>query len=209
MVGITFGSSTRKKRPVKRDDNNSDDNNKNNNYNCNNNKVVVMVMMMMIVVVVVMMMIMMMMIMSKRPPMPYFKYEPQSMLENPNYKLYYDMSIMTDQTIHYNRQDIVILDRPIKETYLTDVAISNSHNPDRTITEKPQKYADLKEEVIRIWQLKMVYKVPLVLSIICYIPNKINENLKLLNLSPAVYILMQKAVILDTCYIVRNSLAEW
>ena len=155
-----------------------------------------------------MMMIIIIIIMSKRPPMPYFKYEPQSMLEISNYKLYYDMSIMTDQTIHCNRQDIVILDRPIKETYLIDVAIPNTHNLDKTITEKPQKYADLKEEVIRIWQLKMAYSVPLVLSIICYIPNKLHESLKVLNLSPAVYILMQKAVILDTCYIVRNSLAE-
>ena len=92
--------------------------------------------------------------------MPYFKYEPQSLLANSTYKLYYDMSITTDQTVHYNRQDIVILDRPIKETYLIVVAIPNSHNLDRTITEKLHKYADLKEEVIRICQLKMAYKVP-------------------------------------------------
>jgi hypothetical protein len=123
VVGITVGSSTRKKRPVTRYDNNNDDD----------------------------MMMMMMMMMMKGSPVPYFKYEPQSMLENSSYKLYYDMSIMTDQTIHYNRQDIVILDRPIKETYLIDVAIPNSHNLYRIITEKPQKYADLKEEVIRVW----------------------------------------------------------
>jgi len=135
VVGITVGSSTRKKRPVTKYDNNNDDNDN----------------------------MMMMMTMSKGPPMPYFKYEPQSMLENSNYKLYYDMSIMIDQTIHYNRQDIVILDRPIKETYLIDVAIPNSHNLHRIITKKPQKYADLKEEVIRVWQLKMAPKVPLVL----------------------------------------------
>ena len=181
-MGVTFCSSTRKKRPLTRDD--DDNNNKNN------------------------MMMMMMMIMSRRPPMPYLRYEPQSMLENSNYKLYYDMSIMTDQTIHYSRQDIVILDRPIKETYLTDVAVPNSHNLDRSITEKPQKYADLKEEIIRMWQLKIAYKVSLVLSIICYIQNKLHGSLKVLNLSPALYILMQKAVILNTCYIVRNFLAE-
>jgi len=113
-VGITIGSSTRKKRPVTRDDNNNDNNN-------------------------------MMMMMSKGLPMPYFKYEPQSMLENSNYKLYYDMSIMTDETINYNRQDIVILDRPIKETYLIVVAIPNNHSLHRTITVKFQKYGDLKE----------------------------------------------------------------
>jgi hypothetical protein len=124
------------------------------------------------------------------------------MLENSNYKLYYDMSIMTDQTIHYNRLHIVTLDRHIKQTYSIDVAIPNSHNLHRTITEKPQKYADLKEEVIRIWQLNTAYKVPLVLSIIGSIANKSHGSLKVLSLSPALYILMQTAEILHTYYIV-------
>jgi hypothetical protein len=72
--GFTVGSNSRKKRPVTRDDNN-DDNNNNNNKNK--------------------MMMMMKIIMPKGSPMPYFKYEPQSILENSNYKLYYDKYIMT------------------------------------------------------------------------------------------------------------------
>ena len=60
---------------------------------------------MMMMMMIMMMMIIIIIIMSKGPPIPCFKYEPQSMLENSNYKLYYDMSIMSDQTIHNNRQD--------------------------------------------------------------------------------------------------------
>jgi hypothetical protein len=80
--------------------------------------------------------------------MPYYKYEPQSILEKSKYKLYYDMSIITDRTNHNNR-----LDKTIKEAYLIVVAIPNSHSLHSTITEKLQKYTDLKEELIRIWQL--------------------------------------------------------
>jgi hypothetical protein len=47
---------------------------------------------------------------------------------------------------------MVILYKTIKETYSVDVAISNSHNLHSTITKKFQKFADLKEEPIRIWQ---------------------------------------------------------
>jgi hypothetical protein len=72
-VSITVGSCTRKKRPMTRDDNNSNNNNNNN------------------------MMMMMIIIMSKGLPMPYFKYEPQSMLANSSYKLYYDMSNTIDR----------------------------------------------------------------------------------------------------------------
>ena len=62
---------------------------------------------------------------------------------------------------------------------------------------------ELKEEIISIWQLKMAYKVPLVLSTTGSIPNKLHERLKLFNLSPALYILMQKAVVHNTYYIVK------
>jgi hypothetical protein len=40
------------------------------------------------------------------------------------------------------------------------------------------------------------------------ISDKLHDSLKLLNLRPALYILMQKAVILNACLIVRTLLAE-
>ena len=44
--------------------------------------------------------------------------------------------------------------RTKKQTYSIDAAIPNSHNLHSTITEKLQKYTDLKEELIRIRRLK-------------------------------------------------------
>ncbi|KAK9869335.1 hypothetical protein WA026_003089 [Henosepilachna vigintioctopunctata] len=41
----------------------------------------------------------------------YYKYKPQLVLENSNYKVYYDRSIITDCTIQNNRADIVLLDK--------------------------------------------------------------------------------------------------
>jgi hypothetical protein len=85
---------------------------------------------------------------SKGQPMPYYKYEAQSVLENSYYKLHsqYDMSVITDLSIHNNRLNIIILDRNINETYLTDVAIPISHNLRSIISEKFQKNTHLKEE---------------------------------------------------------------
>jgi hypothetical protein len=54
----------------------------------------------------------------------------------------------------------------------------------------------MKEELIRIWQLKTSYIIQLVLSTMCIVPNKLHESLKLRNLCPGLHILMQKAVIL-------------
>jgi len=66
--------------------------------------------------------------------MPYYKYESQSVVENSSYKPCRERSIITDQTIHNNKPDIVLLDETIKEAYLIDVAIPDSHNLYSTIT---------------------------------------------------------------------------
>jgi len=93
------------------------------------------------------------------------------------------------------------------KTHLIDVAFPNSHNLNSTIAEKLRMYTDLKEELIRMWQLKTTYILPLVLSTMGIIPNKFNKNLELLNLHPSVYTQIQKAVILNSCCISRNFVA--
>ena len=74
----------------------------------------------------------------------YSKDEPQYVLENSHNKLYYDRSITTDQTAHNDRPDIVMLDKTIKEAYLTDVTIPNSYDLYSNIIEKLQKDTYLK-----------------------------------------------------------------
>jgi len=113
---------------------------------------------------------------SEGSPVPYCKYEQQSVLEKLNYKLYYDRSNITDRTIHNNRPNVVVLKLTIKEAYLADVAIPNANKPRSTITERLQKYTDLKDELTRIRQLNAVYIAPLVLSKTDIIPNKLQES---------------------------------
>jgi hypothetical protein len=66
-------------------------------------------------------------------------------------------------------------------------AIPNSHILHSTITERLQKYTDLKEELIRKWQMKTAYTLPLVLSTVGIVPNKLHECLKLLILCHSLY----------------------
>jgi len=63
-------------------------------------------------------------------------YETQSMLENPNYTLYYERSLITDHTIHNNCLDVVLFDKTAKEAHLRDAEISNSHT---TFTAQSQR----------------------------------------------------------------------
>ena len=64
---------------------------------------------------------------------------------------------------------IIIIIIIIKEAYVTDVAIPNSQNLHRTITDKLQMSTGLKEEFKRIWKTKKPV-IPVVLSATVIIP---------------------------------------
>jgi len=71
---------------------------------------------------------------------PYYKYTPVNVLENENFKLYWNRSILTDKTVPFNRPDITFMNKKIKKTFLTDIAVPNTHNLATTITDKQNKY---------------------------------------------------------------------
>jgi hypothetical protein len=93
---------------------------------------------------------------------------------------------------------MAILGKIIKETYLIDAAIPNSHNLHSTITEKLQMYTDLKEDFTRIWKLTTAYIICLH-NITSSIDNgkyskQITRKFKTAYLRSGLYITMQKAV---------------
>ena len=74
---------------------------------------------------------------------PYHKYTPANVLENENVKLYWNRSILTDKTLPFNRPDITFMNKKTKHTFLIDIAVPNTHNIAKTITDKQNKYQEL------------------------------------------------------------------
>ena len=100
---------------------------------------------------------------------------------------------------------MVMLNKTVKEAYLIAVVIPSSHKLSTTITEKLHKYAELKEELVRTWQLNAVYTVPLELSTKCIIPKKLRDDLN--NLRPGLcYSQAENSTItyIRTCCTVRK-----
>lgn len=138
---------------------------------------------------------------------PYYKYKPEAVLENKEYRLYWDRTIMTDKTIHYNRPDITIFAKNDKTVYFIDVSICNTHNLQLNFTEKISKYTELSIEVQTQWGVKTVKTIPITISTTGVIPKNLHSSLRYLNIPPGIYIQLQKAVILNTCRIVRKFLS--
>ena len=146
---------------------------------------------------------------SKRAGLPYqekwYNHEPNTVEENEDYKLLWDMAIQTDRVISARRPDIVIIDKKEKTTTLIDIAVPYDTRIEEKEIEKITKYQDLKIEIQRCWQTKTTV-VPIVVGALGAMPKGLTENLKKLgceNLHPG---LIQKSVLLGTAHILRKVL---
>jgi len=105
---------------------------------------------------------------------PYYKYTPASVLENENFNLYWNRSILTDKTVPFNRPDITVMNKKTKNTFLIDTAVPNTHNLANTITDKQNKYQELANEICAVWKQKAVQVIPIVISSAGVIPKSLS-----------------------------------
>lgn len=139
---------------------------------------------------------------------PYYNYVPSSVLENMEYKLYYDRSIHTDKTIVCNRPDIVLQDKVRKTTYFIEVSIPTDTNVAKKYTEKIDKYIPLAIETERVWKQERVSIMPFIMSATGITHVKFKQHLEELKLDSETHHKIQRAVILKTCNIVRTFLKQ-
>nr|CAI5870488.1 unnamed protein product [Callosobruchus analis] len=125
---------------------------------------------------------------------PYYNYTPTSVLENNQYKLYWDVEIHTDKAIPANRPDIVFQSKADKITYLIDIAIPNDNNIQTSYAGKIPKYTDLAIEIKRLWKQNKVIIVPLIMSVTDLTPNTFTPHLQQLGLDGKLHKTFQKSI---------------
>jgi len=135
---------------------------------------------------------------------PYYKYTPANVLGNENFKLFWNRNILTDKTVTFNRPDVTFMNKKTKNTFLIDIAVPNTHNLAKAITDRQNKYQELANEICAMWKQKAAKLIPTVISSTGVIPKSLSQSLTTLNLHPNTYIQLQKSVILGTCSNVRN-----
>jgi hypothetical protein len=89
---------------------------------------------------------------------------------------------------------------------LIDIAVPNTHNLAKTITDKQNKYQELANEICAMCKQNAAQMIPIVISSTGVISKSLSRSLKSLNLHPNTYIQMKKkTVIPGTSSIARNS----
>jgi hypothetical protein len=137
---------------------------------------------------------------------PHYSYTPESCLENDNYKLDFDRTVLTDIYIKHNRPDIIILNKQQKQAYLLDIAVPNSHTITQTYNTKINKYFELSVAMRNLWCLEKISILPLIISATGIVPQSLFKNLKILDLGNTLVVEIQKGILLYSCHIVRKFL---
>ena len=106
---------------------------------------------------------------------PWYEHEPESVVENENFKILWDLTIQCDYVIEARRPDIVVVDKVKKETMIIDVAIPGDTRVCDKEREKIEKYSLLKGEIARLWQMKKVVVIPIVVGALGTINTKFEK----------------------------------
>ena len=134
----------------------------------------------------------------------FYNHIPESVLENDNYKLFWDFSIRTDHNIKARRPDLVLVDKSKKDCHIIDVAIPEDSGVRENEFEKVEKYQNLARELRRMWEVK-TNVVPIVLGALGTVPLQLKGNLKGIREDTSIS-LIQKSALLRSARIPRKVL---
>ena len=107
----------------------------------------------------------------------WYEHEPESVLENEDYKILWDFSIQTDHVIEARRPDLVLIDKKETSCKIIDFAVPGDSRIEDKERDKTEKYQDLGRELQKIWNVK-VKIIPLVVGSLGAIPKQFDNRLK-------------------------------
>ena len=82
------------------------------------------------------------------------EHEPESVLENEDYKILKDFSVQTDHVIEARRPDLVVIDKKERSCKIIDFAVPGNSRIEEKEKDKIEKYQDLERELQKIWNVK-------------------------------------------------------
>ena len=137
--------------------------------------------------------------------MKWYNHKPEDVMENDRVKILWDFNIQTDHVIQHRRPDIVIVYKNERRCHIVDVAVPGDKRVEQKEQEKIEKYGDLRREIKKIWKLKYVGVIPIVVGALGIVSNNLKDWLEKMDLKVDLEIL-QKAALLGTAKLLRNVL---
>ena len=102
--------------------------------------------------------------------------------------------------IEARRADIILIDKKDRKGIIIDIAVPTDVRVGEKETEKVEKYHDLKREIGRLWRLKIVEVIPLVIGALRNVTKEFDGWIEKLQITNNVGV-MQKTTLMGTARI--------
>ena len=135
----------------------------------------------------------------------WYEHIPEEAVENEEVKVLWDISVQCDNVIEARRADIILIEKKEWKGIIIDIAVAADVRVGEKEREKLEKYQDLKREIGRLWRLKMVDVVPVVIGALGRITKEFDGWIEKLRIRNDVGV-MQKTALLGTARILRKVL---
>ena len=112
-------------------------------------------------------------------------------------KVLRDINVQSDSVIEAKRPDIVPTDKKERKEIIIVIAVPADVRVGKKEREKVEKYQDLKREIGRLWRLKMVEVVPIVIGALGSVTKEFDGWIEKLRITNYVK-MMQKTALLGT-----------
>ena len=134
----------------------------------------------------------------------WYEHQPEGVLENEKCKILWDMTIQCDHDIKARRPDIVV-EKENNKAIIVDIASPWDHRVYEKEGEKTEKYQDLKREIGRLWGIRHLEVVPVVVGALGVVSKRLDAWLEKLGVTIRMG-LLQKTALLGTARILRKLL---
>ena len=135
----------------------------------------------------------------------WYEHVPEGVVESEEVKLLWDVNIQCDNVIEASRPDRVVVDKKEQKGIIIDIAVPDDVRVGEKELEKVEKYQELKREIGRLWKLKHVEVVPVVIGALGSVTKDFERWIRKLRIAYNIGV-MQKTALLGTARILRKVL---
>ena len=135
----------------------------------------------------------------------WYEHAPEDVIENEEVKILWDVMIQCDREIKAKKPDIVVVNKNERSCAIIDIAIPGDIRVSEKEKEKIERYQELKREIKRMWNIRSITVIPVVVGAL----GSTSKKLKKCIVELGVIIntaLLQKAALLGTARILRKVL---
>ena len=135
----------------------------------------------------------------------WYEHAPEGAVENEEIKVLWDINIQCGNLIEARRPDLIVIDKKEQKGIIIDIAVPADVRVEEKGKENVEKYKDLKREISRLWKLRNVEIVPVVIGALGSISAEFGRWMGKLGITCNVGV-MQKTAVLGTARILRKVL---